>query len=54
VGKLLWRAELGALLLWVMAMVPLVAVLYFTLRVVFRRVLVRQAATLDSEAEVKA
>ena len=54
VGKLLWRAELGALLLWAVAMVPLVAVLYFVLRVVFRRVLVRQAATLDSETERKA
>lgn len=54
VGKLLWRAELGALLLWAVAMVPLVAVLYFVLRVVFRRVLVRQAATLDGETERKA
>ena len=42
VGKLLWRAELGALLLWAVAMVPLVAGLYFVLRVVFRRVLAKQ------------
>lgn len=43
VGRLLWRAELGALLLWTAAAVPLVAVLYFVLRAVFRRVLARQA-----------
>lgn len=43
VGKLLWRAELGALLLWAVAMVPLVALLYFVLRIVFRRVLAKQA-----------
>ena len=54
VGRLLWRAELGALLMWAGAVVPLVAVLYFVLRAVFRRVLVRQAATLEAEAEVKA
>ncbi|MDO7851508.1 DUF2062 domain-containing protein [Hymenobacter convexus] len=42
IGKLLWRAELGALLLWAVACVPLVAVIYFVLRVVFRRVLAKQ------------
>ncbi len=42
VGKLLWRAELGAILIWAGAAVPLVAVLYFVLRAVFRRVLARQ------------
>ena len=42
-GKLLWRAELGALLLWAVAMVPLVALLYFGLRIVFRRVLAKDA-----------
>ena len=42
VGKLLWRAELGALLLWAVACVPLVALLYFVLRAVFRRVLAKQ------------
>lgn len=41
-GRLLWRAELGALLLWALAAAPLVAVLYFVLRAVFRRVLARQ------------
>jgi len=34
---LLWRAELGALLLWLLASVPLVAVLYYVLRPLFRR-----------------
>ena len=34
---LLWRAELGAVLLWLLASVPLVAVLYFALRPLFRR-----------------
>lgn len=41
-GRLLWRAQLGALLLWAAAAVPLVALLYFVLRTVFRRVLARQ------------
>ena len=45
-GRLLWRAQLGALLLWLLAAVPFVAVLYFVLRAVFRRVLARQAAEL--------
>ena len=45
-GRLLWRAQLGALLLWLLAAVPLVAVLYFVLRAVFRRVLARQASAL--------
>ncbi|MBJ6110281.1 DUF2062 domain-containing protein [Hymenobacter sp. BT523] len=44
VGKLLWRAELGALLIWALACVPLVLVLYFVLRAVFGRVLARQRA----------
>jgi hypothetical protein len=41
----LWRAELGAVALWLLASAPLVLVLYFTLRVVFRRLAVRRAAT---------
>ena len=50
-GRLLWRAQLGALLLWLLAAVPLVAVLYFVLRAVFRRVLARQASALaESQA----
>ena len=35
---LLWRAELGALLIWVAAAVPVVALLYLGLRPVFQRV----------------
>lgn len=55
VGQLLWRAELGALLLWAVAMVPLVAALYFVLRVVFRRVLAKQAdAPIEKEQAVAA
>lgn len=34
---LLWRAELGALALWLLASVPLVAVLYFVLRPLLQR-----------------
>ncbi len=49
VGRLLWRAQLGALLLWAVAAVPLVAVLYLVLRLVFRRVLARQGAGLKEE-----
>ena len=44
VGRLLWRAEVGALLIWAVAAVPLVTVVYFVLRAVFRRVARRQAA----------
>ena len=36
--RLLWRDELGALLIWVAAAVPIVALLYFGLRPVFQRV----------------
>ena len=49
VGQLLWRAQLGALLLWTVAAVPLVAVLYFVLRAVFRQLLARQNAALGEE-----
>ncbi|MBF9221433.1 DUF2062 domain-containing protein [Hymenobacter ruricola] len=45
IGKLLWRAELGALLIWAVACVPLVALLYFVLRAVFRKVLAKQAVS---------
>ena len=50
VGKLLWRAELGALLLWALLAVPLVALLYFILRAVFRRVLAKQNTGLTEAA----
>ena len=43
--QLLWRAEVGALALWLLGAVPTVAVLYFGLRPVFRRVLARQLAS---------
>jgi hypothetical protein len=49
VGRLLWRAEIGAMLIWAVASVPLVAVIYFVLRPVFRRVLARQAAAALSQ-----
>jgi len=49
VGQLLWRAELGAILVWAVASIPLVAVLYFVLRSVFRRVLAKQAAAGSAE-----
>ncbi|MDQ2771813.1 MAG: DUF2062 domain-containing protein [Bacteroidota bacterium] len=45
-GRLLWRAELGALMLWLLAAIPLVAGLYFGLRALFQRVLARQLAAL--------
>lgn len=44
VGRLLWRAELGALVLWALACVPAVTILYFMLRAMFRKVLARQQA----------
>ena len=46
---LLWRAELGALLIWAVASVPLVLALYVGLQPVFRKVLKRQQA---EEAEL--
>ncbi|HET9504590.1 MAG TPA: DUF2062 domain-containing protein [Hymenobacter sp.] len=49
VAELLWRAELGALLLWALASVPLVAALYFGLRPVFRRVVRRHEAAENAE-----
>ena len=39
---LLWRAELGALVLWLLASMPLVAVLYYVLRPLFRRLAANQ------------
>ncbi|MBJ6142983.1 DUF2062 domain-containing protein [Hymenobacter sp. BT559] len=39
---LLWRAELGALMLWALAAVPVVAALYVGLRPLFRKVVQRQ------------
>ncbi|MGI4865556.1 MAG: DUF2062 domain-containing protein [Janthinobacterium lividum] len=42
VVQLLWRAELGAVILWLAASVPIVAALYFGLRPVFKKVLKKQ------------
>ena len=42
--QLLWRAEVGALALWLVGSVPLVGLVYFGLRPVLRRVQARQAA----------
>jgi uncharacterized protein (DUF2062 family) len=39
---LLWRAELGARMLWALAAVPVVAVLYVGLKPLFRKVVHRQ------------
>lgn len=45
--RLLWRAELGAMLIWAVGSVPVVALLYVGLQPVFKKVVVRQrAATL--------
>ena len=49
--SLIWRAELGAVLLWAIISVPLVAGLYFVLKPVFARVLRRQQ---DAAAEPEA
>ena len=49
VGKLLWRAELGALLIWAVAAVPLVGLLYIILRAAFSRVLAKEGASLNEE-----
>ena len=45
--RLLWRAELGAVLIWALASVPVVALLYVGLKPVFKRVLVRQQAAAN-------
>jgi uncharacterized protein (DUF2062 family) len=42
VVQLLWRAELGAILIWAVAAVPLVLALYVGLQPLFRKVLKRQ------------
>ncbi|WP_345225264.1 DUF2062 domain-containing protein [Hymenobacter koreensis] len=42
--QLFWRAELGALLLWLLGSVPVVIGLYIVLRPVFHRIVSRQQA----------
>jgi uncharacterized protein (DUF2062 family) len=44
VVQLLWRAELGALLLWALAAVPTTAALYFGLRPLFRKIVHKHEA----------
>jgi uncharacterized protein (DUF2062 family) len=44
---LLWRAELGALMIWAVVAVPVVLGLYFGLRPLFRRFISRQEAAED-------
>lgn len=41
---LLWRAELGALMIWAVAAVPVVLGLYFGLRPVFKKFIAKQEA----------
>lgn len=50
VAQLLWRAELGAILIWLAAAVPLVAALYFGLRPLFRKILRKHEAAEKMEA----
>ena len=42
--RVLWRAEIGATLVWAVVATPVVALLYFGLMPVFRKVVVRQRA----------
>ncbi|WP_051719140.1 DUF2062 domain-containing protein [Hymenobacter sp. IS2118] len=42
--QLLWRAEVGAMAIWLLGSVPIVALLYFVLRPIFRRIAQRRAA----------
>lgn len=44
VVQLLWRAELGAIIIWLAASAPLVAALYFGLKPVFRKILKKEEA----------
>lgn len=48
---LLWRAELGALMIWAVAAVPVVIALYFGLKPLFKKVVRRQE---EAEAAVAA
>jgi uncharacterized protein (DUF2062 family) len=49
VAELLWRAELGAILIWLVAAVPLVAALYFGLRPVFQKIVRKHEAAENVE-----
>ena len=43
--QLLWRAEVGAMVIWLLGSIPVVAVLYVVLRPVFRRLAAKRKAT---------
>jgi len=45
---LLWRAELGAMMIWAVAAVPVVLALYFGLRPLFRRFITKQEAAEEA------
>ena len=47
VGQLLWRAELGALLLWAAGGTVLVGLLYVVLKPIFARIVARQAGEVE-------
>lgn len=47
--QLLWRAEVGAMAIWLLGSIPVVAVLYFLLRPVFQRLAARSAASRAQE-----
>jgi len=49
---LLWRAELGALMIWAIAAVPVVLGLYFGLRPVFKKFIAKQEAAEEVVAAV--
>ena len=51
--RLLWRAELGALVLWAAGSVVLIAALYVGLKPLFKRVLARQQAGVVRDVVVE-
>lgn len=52
--QLFWRAEVGALLLWLLGSVPVVLVLYWGLLPLFRRIVRRQQAQAEAAAASEA
>ncbi|WP_460503208.1 DUF2062 domain-containing protein, partial [Hymenobacter agri] len=53
VGKLLWRAELGALLLWAAGGAVLVGLLYVVLKPIFASIVARQGGVKSEELSVE-
>ncbi|OGX88034.1 hypothetical protein BEN47_09770 [Hymenobacter lapidarius] len=47
--QLLWRAEVGAMVIWLLGSIPVVAILYFSLRPAFRRMAKRRALRQQSQ-----